>query len=105
MTELIAEIRRKVSEDQLEFSKHAIDQSILRKIRVQDIRDVITSGRIIEDYPDDKYGPSCLICVLPRHNVPFTFSAAILLDPSSRSLLYMSPTHKVGRYFYSTKEH
>ncbi|MEB3231504.1 MAG: DUF4258 domain-containing protein, partial [Leptolyngbyaceae bacterium] len=43
------------------FSKHAVDQSILRKIRVQEIREAIATGQIIEDYPDDKYGPSCLI--------------------------------------------
>jgi hypothetical protein len=26
-----------------------------------DIREAINDGEIIEDYPDDKYGPSCLI--------------------------------------------
>jgi len=58
---MIEEIRRKVAEGQFEFSKHAVDQSILRKIRVQEIREAIATGQIIEDYPDDKYGPSCLI--------------------------------------------
>jgi heterodisulfide reductase subunit C len=62
MTTLILEIRRKFAEEQFEFSKHAVDQSILRQIRVQEIREAITNGQIIEDYPDDKYGPSCLIC-------------------------------------------
>jgi hypothetical protein len=62
MTTLIAEIRRKVAESQFEFSKHAVDQSILRQIRVQEIREAVANGQIIEDYPDDKYGPSCLIC-------------------------------------------
>ncbi len=61
MTMLIAEIRRKFAEEQFEFSKHAVDQSILRQIRVQEIREAITNGQVIEDYPEDKYGPSCLI--------------------------------------------
>lgn len=62
MTTLIKAIHRKVAEEQFEFSKHAVDQSILRQIRVQKIREAIASGQLIEDYPDDKYGPSCLIC-------------------------------------------
>ena len=44
-----------------EFSQHAVDQSILRHISVQELRDSIMVGKVIEDYPDDKYGPSCLI--------------------------------------------
>lgn len=34
---------------------------ILRRINVGEIRDAIARGQIIEDYPDDKYGPTCLI--------------------------------------------
>ena len=62
MDALILEIRRKFVEEQFEFSKHAVDQSILRRNRVQDIREAIANGHVIEDYPEDKYGPSCLIC-------------------------------------------
>lgn len=54
-------IRRKFAEDLFEFSKHAVDQSIIRRILVREIREAIANGCIIEDYPDDKYGPSCLI--------------------------------------------
>jgi len=35
MTELITEICQKITSSQFEFSKHAVDQSILRGIRVQ----------------------------------------------------------------------
>jgi hypothetical protein len=60
---LIDDIRTKFARGQVEFSRHATDQSILRHIRVGDIRDAMTSptAEIIEDYPDDKYGPSCLV--------------------------------------------
>jgi hypothetical protein len=61
MPPLITDIRQKIANDEFEFSKHAVDQSILRRIRVQEIRQAIANGQIIEDYPDDKYGPSCLI--------------------------------------------
>jgi hypothetical protein len=61
MSKLIEEIRQKISESLFEFSKHAVDQLILRGIRVKEIREAISSGEIIEDYPDDKYSPSCLV--------------------------------------------
>ena len=58
---LIDDLRSKISQNSFEFSKHAVDQTILRNISVQEMRDVINNGEIIEDYPDDKFGPSCLI--------------------------------------------
>ena len=58
---LIDKLRKKIEADQFEFSRHAVDQSILRRISVQEIREAIANGEIIEDYPEDKYGPSCLV--------------------------------------------
>lgn len=58
---LIQGIREKVAVGAFEFSQHATDQSILRHLSVQEIREAIAVGEVIEDYPNDKYGPSCLI--------------------------------------------
>ena len=54
----IEAIQQKFASQQFEFSKHATDQSIMRRIRVAEIRKAIANGQIIEDYPADKYGPS-----------------------------------------------
>ena len=59
---LLDEIRGKISRRQYEFSKHAVDQSIVRNISVAEIQEALLGPtELIEDYPDDKYGPSCLI--------------------------------------------
>jgi len=58
---MIDEIQRKIEADQFEFSKHATDQSIVRRISVQEVRELSGSAEVIEEYPEDKYGPSCLI--------------------------------------------
>ena len=58
---MIEDIRRKIARDQFEFSQHALDQSILRHISLQELREALANGAIIEDYPNDKYGPSCLV--------------------------------------------
>jgi len=60
--DMLLEIRGKVRGRQYEFSKHAVDQSIIRNIAVTELEEAISSrSEIIEDYPDDKYGPSCLV--------------------------------------------
>jgi len=67
---MIEELRAKFERDQFEFSKHAVDQSILRDISVQEIREAMRNGEVIEDYPDDKYGSSCLVFGLTSNNRP-----------------------------------
>ena len=55
-------IRTKIERRRYELSKHAVDQSIVRDISVIEVEDaVLGRSEIIEDYPDDKYGPNCLI--------------------------------------------
>lgn len=43
------------------LTAHASDRAARRMIRSAEIEQAIASGTVIEDYPDDKYGPSCLI--------------------------------------------
>lgn len=60
--QLLEEIRLKIEKNRFEFSRHAVDQSILRDISVQEVREVVLGkSKIIERYPEDKYGPSCLV--------------------------------------------
>ena len=58
---MIEEIRRKIRLQEYEYSLHAVDRSILRGIARRDVEEAIESGTLIENYPSDKYGPSCLI--------------------------------------------
>lgn len=58
---LIDEVREKFELDRVEFTKHATVRSLARNISVREIREAIATGEVIENYPDDKYGPSCLI--------------------------------------------
>lgn len=55
------EIKSKVGRDEIEYSKHAVDQALLRHISVQELREAVATSEVIEDYPADKYGPSCLL--------------------------------------------
>ncbi|NQU39204.1 MAG: DUF4258 domain-containing protein [Lentisphaerae bacterium] len=56
------DIQAKIARREYEFSKHAVDQTILRAISVPELEQAVArQSDVIEDYPEDKYGPSCLI--------------------------------------------
>lgn len=68
---LLDDIRVKIAARQYEFSKHAVDQAIIRGISVAELEEAISSrSEVIEDYPEDKYGPSCLILGFTRGGRP-----------------------------------
>ena len=58
---MIDEIRERVARDEFEFSRHAVNQMLRRAISVVEVRQTVSQAEIIEDYPHDKYGPSCLL--------------------------------------------
>ena len=54
-------IQAKAAAGEFEFSRHAVDQLLKRHISVREVREALASSQLIEDYPNDKYGPSCLL--------------------------------------------
>ena len=57
----IEEIRRKVADGQYAISFTHTEKLRLRRIKAVDIEEAVKSGNIIEDYPNDPRGASCLI--------------------------------------------
>jgi hypothetical protein len=93
---MIDGIRSKIASDQFEFSKHAVDQTLLRRVSVQEIREAVATGQIIEDYPNDKYGPSCLILGFTLAQRPLHIQCSFHLGPWSKLSRYMSQTQTCG---------
>ena len=76
----IEPIRKIAQASELFFTDHAVRQMANRSIMDTEVVEAILAGQIIEEYPDDKYSPSCLIfgctqagrplhvqCSLPPH--------------------------------------
>ena len=59
--DIVVGLQEKFAKELFEFSKHALDRTILRGISVEEIREAIQQAELLEDYPKDKYGPSCLV--------------------------------------------
>jgi hypothetical protein len=69
--DILSGIQKKVRNNLYEYSKHAVDQSIMRNISVQEVKESLLSKiEMIEDYPEDYYGPCCLILGFTKKGKP-----------------------------------
>lgn len=66
----IEELQEIARQRLLIFTEHAVRQMIKRQITDDEVSDAILAGEIIEDYPDDKYSPSCLLFGKTRADRP-----------------------------------
>ncbi|MCX6044687.1 MAG: DUF4258 domain-containing protein [Chloroflexi bacterium] len=57
----IETIRQQLAQGEFEFSRHAFRRAVERNISEAEIRQAGLSAQLIEDYPTDKYSPSCLL--------------------------------------------
>jgi hypothetical protein len=54
-------IHERVLKGEYRFSIHALERCAERNISPEEVMHAINTGTVIEDYPKDKYGRSCLI--------------------------------------------
>ena len=59
---MLRKIQDSVREDKYRFTVYALERLIERDINPNQVQEAILFGKIIEDYPEDKYGHSCLVC-------------------------------------------
>lgn len=57
----IEKIKEKIRQDKYEISVHAEKERYVEDITILDLETAITNGKILEHYPNDKRGESCLI--------------------------------------------
>ena len=57
----LEQIRQQLHAGAFEFSRHAFKRAIERNISDREIQAAGQNAIIIENYPDDKYSPSCLL--------------------------------------------
>jgi hypothetical protein len=72
------DIRRQLAAATFEFSRHAFKRVVERNISELEIRQAGLEVRIIEDYPDDKYSPSCLLLGFTQAGRPLHLQVSYL---------------------------
>ena len=62
----LAETQIQLAAGEFEFSRHALIRLVERNISELEVRQAGLQSEIIEDYPNDKYSPSCLLLGFTR---------------------------------------
>jgi hypothetical protein len=87
-------IREKFQQNEYEFSEHAVYQSITRNISVQEVQEVIQTAELLEDYPDDKYGPSLLLLGFTHAQRPIHIQCSYPSRPRIKIITLYQPDPK-----------
>lgn len=67
---MLKQIRQKLLKGEYIITRHAQRRCDIRKISLEEIKNVVNTGEIIKKYPHDKPYPSCLIMGYIRKNKP-----------------------------------
>ena len=89
---MIEDIRKAFKNKRYEYSLHAVDQSVLKYISRIEILEAIAKGKIIEDYPDDKYWPSCLVFGITELNRPLHIQRSYPSRPKVKIVTVYEPS-------------
>lgn len=61
-----------------EFTRHAFKRSIERNISKKEIQQTGLNTILIENYPDDKYSPSCLLLGFTENHRPLHLQVSLI---------------------------
>ena len=87
----LAQIRLQLSNGSFEFSLHALRRLTERDVSNTEIRQAGLQAIIIEEYPDDKYSPSCLLLGFTETGRPLHIQVSLLDTPTVRIVTTYEP--------------
>jgi hypothetical protein len=73
----LTEVQKQLSSGEFEFSRHAFKRAIERNISDQEIMEAGRKAEIIENYPADKYSPSCLLLGFCKNGKPLHIQVSL----------------------------
>ena len=74
----LVQIQSQLSSGQFEFSLHAFKRAVERNISEIEIKQAGKNATIIENYPDDKYSPSCLLLGFTEKKRPLHIQVSLM---------------------------
>ena len=66
----LAQVQGQLLAGEFDYSQHAFRRAVERNISEQEIREAGARAVIVEDYPEDKYGPTWLVLGFTRAGRP-----------------------------------
>ena len=63
-------LRTQAAQENIRITRHASEEMIEEDIALDDVLEAVQSGHILEDYPEHRRGPCCLIAGVTRAGRP-----------------------------------
>ena len=86
------------------MTAHASNRAAQRDITSHEIETAILTGEVIEDYPDDKYGPSCLIFSYTQLGRPIHIQCSYPSRPLVKIITLYEPDPELWIDFRTRRE-
>ena len=77
---------------EFEFSAHAFTRAVERNISDAEIQQAGAGAIVVEEYPTDKYGPSCLLLGFTNHRRPLHVQVSLLENELVKIITLYEPT-------------
>ena len=88
----LEQVRQQLVEGDFDFSHHAFMRAVERDVGEREIREAGTGAIIVEEYPEDKYGPAWLILGFTKTGRPLHFQVSVVDSPTVRIVTLYEPS-------------
>ncbi len=99
----IKEIREQLKTGNINLTRHGLKRLVERNISRQEIMETGENAIIIEDYPDDKYAPSCLLLGITINNRPLPLQVGRNLSDILTIITLYEPSKKDWINYYQRR--
>ena len=87
----IDQLRSHLIAGEFDYSEHAFRRAVVRNISDREIREAAPNCTVIEEYPDDKYGPSMLLLGFTASGRPLHIQLSLADTPRVRIITLYEP--------------
>jgi hypothetical protein len=87
----LEDVRRQLYLGKFEFSQHAFKRAVERNISEREIRETGGNAIVIEDYPEDKYSPSCLLLGFTSAGRPLHLQVSLMDSEVTKIITIYEP--------------
>jgi Domain of unknown function (DUF4258) len=100
----LEQIRQQLHAGEFEFSRHAFKRAIERNISDREIQAAGQNAIIIENYPADKYSPSCLMLGYSETGRPLHLQVSMAEVDLVKIITIYQPDHAQWNDTYSQRK-
>ena len=87
----LAQVRSQLAAGEFDLSEHAFRRAVERDISEREIREAGAGAVIVEEYPEDKYGPTWLVLGFSESGRPLHIQVSVADSPQLRIVTLYEP--------------